>query len=70
MWEKLVKAGVSEVSKRANKTQKFRERFESMDTNTLLRMFKKADFSEKNLAIGIILKERGYVLKSGEWEKE
>lgn len=70
MWEKLVKEGVNELSKRVNKTQQYIEKFEEMNTKILLRIFKKADFSEKNIAIGVILKERGYTFKSGEWVKE
>lgn len=67
--EKLCKAGFEATKEKASKVNSARESLEGVDTNRLISMYKIGDFSDRNLAIHSILKDRGYELKNRVWSK-
>ena len=67
--EKLCKVGFEATKEKASKVNSVRESLEGVDTNRLISMYKIGDFSDKNLAIYSILKDRGYELKNRVWSK-
>lgn len=67
--ENLCKVGFEATKEKASKVNSVRESLEGVDTNRLISMYKIGDFSDKNLAIHSILKDRGYELKNRVWSK-
>ncbi|MGL4865715.1 MAG: hypothetical protein ACRCZR_05785 [Cetobacterium sp.] len=67
--ERLCKAGYEATKEKAIKVNTVREGLETLDSDTLISMYKSGDFSDKNLAIITILKDRGYELSGKNWSK-
>ncbi|MCQ8213735.1 hypothetical protein NON08_14635 [Cetobacterium somerae] len=67
--EKLCKAGFEATKEKATRVNSVREGLEDLDSETLISMHKTGDFSDKNIAIITILKDRGYQLNGRIWSK-
>ncbi|WP_426709748.1 hypothetical protein [Cetobacterium sp. SF1] len=70
MLDNLFKKGFSALKDKAAKVKVVQEELEALDSETLIRKYRLGDFSDKNMAISIILKDRNYNLVKGHWEKE
>lgn len=69
MLKNILKAGMNTLEKKGRNMQALKPQYESYDTFDLICMYKN-DFSDKNLAIASILRERGYKYYKGTWIEE
>lgn len=69
MFKKIMKTGFNALKEKGKEVMEIREQLEGMSDTALISMFKNHDFSSTNLAIGAELKDRGYSLVNGRWEK-
>lgn len=64
-----MKAGMKMAKDKVMDIQEKKEYFEDMSDSMLMSLYRKNDLSSESLAIGTILRTRGYSFVNGQWKK-